>query len=494
MICKGTTHNNGAKLAAYMTTGKRGERAELWQLRGFEATGIKDAFRDIQIMAGATKCEQPFFHVQVRNREGEKLTRQQWEATADRIEQMLGLTGQPRAISFHTYDHNGDEHMHVAWSRINENTLTAVPLPFFKQRLKKISRELEMEFALQPVTNRREGNIKFAPTRAEQEQARRLGLDIHEVRNVIRNCWDRSDCGSSFQAALEHEGLSLAKGERRDFVVIDHAGGIHALGKRILDVTATQARNRMADLSRDDLPTVEMARALLPERAQERASEHTKQKERPEPVWDRERDDRVWQDAVINAAIEKEKVERLFVEPRNRETRAGGRLDGGGSKEREWPVMPPKPEPIKTSPQYHFEDAARETVRPTREARSEWAELRVERSRAAFPERAANTQAHARTIASNNIKRSAKTGKAAARTIGKALGSVGSAVESLFAPKLTPAQIRAGEKAAHLREAEAESNIDFSRYTAEIAHRRQQQENEWENQRRRERDGGGRER
>ena len=32
MIAKGTTHNNGAKLARYITTGKEGERAELWQL------------------------------------------------------------------------------------------------------------------------------------------------------------------------------------------------------------------------------------------------------------------------------------------------------------------------------------------------------------------------------------------------------------------------------------------------------------------------------
>ena len=48
MISKGTTHNNGARLAAYMTTGKDGERAELWELRGFEATTIKDAFRDVQ--------------------------------------------------------------------------------------------------------------------------------------------------------------------------------------------------------------------------------------------------------------------------------------------------------------------------------------------------------------------------------------------------------------------------------------------------------------
>src|ERR1700679_813932 len=119
MIAKGTTHNNGAKLAAYMTTAKDGEHAELWQLRGFEATNIKDAFRDVHLMGEATKCEQPLFHVQVRNRDGETLTRQQWEQAADRMERILGLKDQPRAISFHTYDHNGDEHMHVAWSRID---------------------------------------------------------------------------------------------------------------------------------------------------------------------------------------------------------------------------------------------------------------------------------------------------------------------------------------------------------------------------------------
>ena len=56
MIAKGTAHNNGAKLAQYMITGKDGERAELWQLRGFEATNIKDAFRDVQIMADGTRC------------------------------------------------------------------------------------------------------------------------------------------------------------------------------------------------------------------------------------------------------------------------------------------------------------------------------------------------------------------------------------------------------------------------------------------------------
>jgi hypothetical protein len=323
VISKGTTHNNGARLAAYMTTGKDGERAELWQLRGFEATNITDAFRDVQIMAGATKCEQPFFHVQVRNRDGETLTRHQWEHAADRIERMLGLTQQPRAIAFHIDEKTGHEHMHVAWSRIDDETFKAKPLPFFKERLKKISRELEVHFALEPVTNKREGDIKFAPTRAEHEQARRLGLDVHEVRNTIRACYERSDCGASFRAALEHEGMILAQGEKRDFIVIDREGGMHALGKRILDETATKIRARLSDLSRDELPTVEMARAFLQESGLGRQEKKGQGRQTSEAAWDRDREDRKWQAAVVDAAIEKEKIEQKYIDPNQR--RAAGR-------------------------------------------------------------------------------------------------------------------------------------------------------------------------
>lgn len=333
MIAKGTTHNNGARLAAYMETSKDGERAELWELRGFAATTIKDAFRCVDAMAGATRAEQPFFHVQVRNREGEIMTRQQFEYAANRIERMLGLTGQPRAIAFHTYEHNNDQHMHVAWSRIDQDTMTARQLPYFKFRLKTISRELELHFGLEAVTNHREGPIKFAPKRAEHEQARRLGQDAHELRNAIRDCWDRSDCGTSFRAALESEGMMLAQGDRRNLVVLDLAGGVHSLGKRILDITAAKIRDRLSDLSCDELPNVKIAQAFIQERGQQKKKE--RQQEKPAPAWDRDRDDRAWQDAVINAAIEKEKIERQYVEPGEREARAGDRQAGTGSRKKE---------------------------------------------------------------------------------------------------------------------------------------------------------------
>ena len=82
----GTAHANGGRLAQYMVTGKDGERAELHELRGFAETDIVDAFRSVHIVAAATQCTQPFFHCQVRNPEGEHLSRAQWELVADRIE------------------------------------------------------------------------------------------------------------------------------------------------------------------------------------------------------------------------------------------------------------------------------------------------------------------------------------------------------------------------------------------------------------------------
>jgi Ti-type conjugative transfer relaxase TraA len=269
MIAKGTPHNNGAKLAAYLTAAKENERVELWELRGFASEDIREAFRSVHVMAEATRAEQPFFHVQVRTPDGENLTTQQWERVANRIESKLGLTEQPRAIAFHTNQETGHTHMHVAWSRIDDETMTARHLPFFKLRLKEVCRELEVELGLTRVTSERRGPT-MAPLRHEYEQARRLGVDIHEIRARIRDCWEHSDNGPSFAAALADKGLTLTRGERRDFIVIDAAGGMHALGKRILGHSAGEVRARLSHLDRQELPTAEHVLAQLGYPAQTR--------------------------------------------------------------------------------------------------------------------------------------------------------------------------------------------------------------------------------
>jgi hypothetical protein len=305
MIAKGNRHSSGSKLARYLVTGKDGERVELAELRGFESADIHEAFRHVHVMADSTRCTRPFFHVQVRNPAGEDLTPEQRTRVVNRIESKLGLSGQPRAVALHIDLETGDTHIHVAWSLIDENTLKARPLPFFKMRLKEACRELEFKLALTPVRNERETEIKFAPTKAEDEQARRLGLDAHQIRETIRACYDRSDCGRSFKETLAQEGLILAQGDRRDYLAIDEAGGLHALGKKILGATATEVRGKLSDLDRAQLPTLEQAREKLLTRELEQVKKEIEAVQRPAPGWDRDAANRKWEEAVINAAIEK---------------------------------------------------------------------------------------------------------------------------------------------------------------------------------------------
>src|SRR5947209_7599228 len=208
MVVKGNLHANGQKLAAYLITGKKGERAELIELRGFASSDIHDAFIDVHIQAAeATQCEKPFFHSYIRLPETEELFREQWKHVADRIEKQLGFEGQGRAIAFH-HQPSGNTHMIIGWSGIDPEQGGAGDPGLYKNKLKEISRQLECELGLTRISSERPpGRKARAPGRKEFEQARRLGTDVAGIREAIRACWDTADNGRSFIAALTMHGL-----------------------------------------------------------------------------------------------------------------------------------------------------------------------------------------------------------------------------------------------------------------------------------------------
>lgn len=269
MIAKGNPHNSGPYLARYLAASSKGnESAELVELRGFASDNVFDAMALVQLQAGGTHCQKPIFHVQVRTPKGEELTREQWAHVADRIEKQLGFDGQPRAVVFHQKD--GHRHMHLAWSRIDAETMHVIDPGLYKRKLKEICRKLEKEMGLQQVRNEREPDEKTQPpARPEFEQGRRLKTDVKAIREGIRDCWDASATGAGFVVALEKEGLILAKGDKRSFVVVDERGGYHALGKRITGATAEQTRAKLADIRAGALPSVEGAQAMQRERREQ---------------------------------------------------------------------------------------------------------------------------------------------------------------------------------------------------------------------------------
>jgi hypothetical protein len=270
MIGKGNLHPHGIKLARYMT---ENGRVPVIDKRGFLSNDLGEAFATIQAIAESqTQCENPFFHVYIRLPHGENLGSEQWLDVADRFENRLGFTDQPRAVVLHQ-DKHGDKHMHAVWSRIDTDTMRAIDPGLYKNKMKELCRELEVEYGLTRISSeRREDRRTLAADRSEFDQARRLGIDLTAVRETIRSCYDQSDGGTSFQAALADHRLTLACGDRRDFVVVDHAGGLHALGKRICGVTLADVREKIGpELSRS-LPTVADVRARQADRDDDAAA------------------------------------------------------------------------------------------------------------------------------------------------------------------------------------------------------------------------------
>ena len=290
MIIKSTVRGNGAKLADYLLQDKKNDRAELLYMRGWTAATLKNALvLSEEIALGKTQCAKPFYHVSFRLPAGEALTPEQWQHCADTLEQRLGLDGHHRAMVLHTY--KGEKHLHVVWDRVDAHTLKAVNLPFEHLRCKETARALEKELGLQRVRDeKREPERELAaPTMAEEQQARRKGQDLPEIRTAIREAWAQSTNGPQFADALSKRGLRLAQGERRDYVALDAQGGVYSIGKRTTGATAREVRAKLADLDREHVPTVAQARADLlphepeqqPEHAEEKAQEAVSLREEP---------------------------------------------------------------------------------------------------------------------------------------------------------------------------------------------------------------------
>jgi hypothetical protein len=344
MIAKGNLHAHGVKLAAYLTTGFADETAELFELRGFVADNIRDAFIDVQIQAQGTRATKPFFHAYVRAPEGEALSDELWQTFADRLEKRLGFADQPRALAFHCAA-DGERHLHIAWSRIDLETLTALDPGLYKNKMKELCREFEAEFGLTPVANERGADVKTrAADRAEFEQSRRLNTDLKAIRNTIFACWQAADSGQAFAAALAEQGLMLANGDRRAFVIIDEAGGDHALSKRITGATAAVTRARLADLDPAGLPSVAEAKAMQREAALH-SQEPASPAQGPRPMSDEAPEltdeqfsaqrERLIREAAQLAEAERAQAEKHSAQRYREQIEREGEEAGRGEKERQ---------------------------------------------------------------------------------------------------------------------------------------------------------------
>jgi hypothetical protein len=63
----------------------------------------------------------------------------------------------------------------------------------------------------------------------------------------------------AFMRALAEHGYKLARGDRRDFCILDNAGHVHSLARRIDAISAGRLAKFMESIEPASLPTLEQA-------------------------------------------------------------------------------------------------------------------------------------------------------------------------------------------------------------------------------------------
>ena len=97
-------------------------------------------------------------------------------------------------------------------------------------------------------------------TLAQWQQAKRIGKDPREIKAALQDSWAISDTQGSFQQALKERGYTLARGDRRGFVALDHRCEVFAIPKWA-GLKAKDVRTRLTD--QEVLPSVEKARMQI---------------------------------------------------------------------------------------------------------------------------------------------------------------------------------------------------------------------------------------
>jgi hypothetical protein len=290
MIIKGEAIK-GRGLAAHLLKPEN-DRAEVLEMTGVFAANLHEAVSIFDTLAAGTKCEKPIYHAKLNPSPNDRsLTPEELEKALAIFEENMGLQGQPRIIVLH--EKEGREHYHAVYSRINLETLQAVSDSWNYMNHEKAAREIEQALGLEqtePCLYQREGERpERTPSLAEEQQGKRHGSDPKARKAEIKEIFEASASGQEFQANLEAAGYTLAKGDSRDFVIIDETGAV--ITARATGAKAAELRAFMADIDRDDLPSAreaqeeaERQKADADRQRREKEAEESEREPEPEPI------------------------------------------------------------------------------------------------------------------------------------------------------------------------------------------------------------------
>jgi hypothetical protein len=286
VIIKGKSRAGPSQLARHLGRTDTNERVAILQL---DSAGTPEqAFRDWQTYTLATNGRLGLYHANIDPDARYAMTADQWMRAVDILEEELGLQGQPRAVVMH--EKNGREHIHVVWARADMEAMRLRSDSNNYLAHERASMRMEQEFGHEHVPGKhakrdREKQPEFPRAEVshyEWQQTERQnpdggGIGHRDRKAQVTALYEASDNGPAFKAALEDAGYVLARGDRRDFVILDSDAKVHSLGRQLPGIKAAELRAFMVDVNPETLPGVKEARSEI------RAAARMPQREPPQP-------------------------------------------------------------------------------------------------------------------------------------------------------------------------------------------------------------------
>lgn len=175
--------------------------------------------------------------------------------SADETLEVLGLQDHQSLIVAH--NDTKHPHVHVICNLVNPND-GRMHDPDWGSKLKMSDWSLKHEF---------ENGKIYCEQRVENNKKRKQGKlvkyqePLHDRKAEIQELYRQSDSGKAFSAALEEKGYTIAKGNRRSFVLVDYEGRVHSLSRQLDKDQKKEYVDKLSDLSRKDLPLAKEVQA-----------------------------------------------------------------------------------------------------------------------------------------------------------------------------------------------------------------------------------------
>src|SRR3954451_9760581 len=289
IIIEGGSRSAGRWWTRHLQNTETNRCVHLVEIAGLSAATVPGMFYEMRALAQGTKCKNYFYQANINPRADEYLTPAQWRAAVETLGRNLGFEGQPYFVIEH--EKEGRTHRHIVWSRIDQETMTAISDSLTARIHEQTSRQLEATFGLEAgksilVPNREFERPQRRAKKHERFRGAQSGVDPHAVANELKALREHSDNGQRFRAAIEAAGYVLARGDRRDFVVVDRTGDDYSLARQ-LGMKAAELRAFMKDVEAASLPSVADAKTLQQQRqavhAARQAQARTVEAAVPEP-------------------------------------------------------------------------------------------------------------------------------------------------------------------------------------------------------------------